>query len=66
MRIWFGRHDDTEIEDLPTSYLHWLLNKCNQQPPSSSLDGLVVVEARRTRWKDFLSEVEDELVVRER
>ncbi len=64
MSIWFGTHDDKEIEDLPTNYLHWLRDKCDQQPPPSSLDGPTVARAKRTRWKDFLSEVEDELTKR--
>ena len=61
MKIWFGTHDDTEITDLPTDYLHWLRDKCNQQPVPSQYDGPVVAKAKRTRWQDFLSEVEDEL-----
>ena len=64
MKIWFGAHDDTEIEDLPTSYLHWLRHQCDQQPPPSRLDGPVVEKAKRQRWGDFLSAVEDELIER--
>jgi len=28
MKISFGKFEGTEVEDLPTSYIEWLLNNC--------------------------------------
>ncbi len=64
MKIYFGAHDDSEIADLPTHYLQWLRDKCDQQPVPSEFDGPVVRNAKRQRWLDVLSEVEDELTDR--
>ena len=54
----FGAHKGEDIEDVPTSYLRWILEKCD--PPNSSLPEV------QEEWKNLLSEIEDELSSREK
>ena len=64
MIIWFGDHEGKEVSELPDDYLVWLTEKANAPlTPNSFTDE----EKRkvRERWKDLLSEVEDEIRERE-
>lgn len=51
MKIWFGKHNGEEVSGLPTPYLKWLCHEAD--PPTNA--------SLRERWKDLLSEAEDEL-----
>jgi hypothetical protein len=60
MNIWFGDHEGKEVSELPDDYLVWLTEKASSPiTPNSFTDE----EKRkvRERWKDLLSEVEDEI-----
>jgi hypothetical protein len=60
MNIWFGEHTGKEVSELPDDYLVWLTEKASSPiTPKHFTDE----EKRkiRERWKDLLSEVEDEI-----
>lgn len=64
MNLWFGKHQGKEVSELPDDYLEWLMEKT-----SSPIVSAVTTEAGRKkvreRWKDLLSEVEDEILERQ-
>ncbi len=64
MNIWFGDHDGKEVSELPDDYLVWLTEKAS----SPVMPAEFTREQRRKvneRWKDLMSEVEDEINERE-
>jgi len=64
MNIWFGDHNGKEISELPDDYLAWLTEKAS----SPFVPAEFTREQRRKvneRWKDLMSEVEDEINERE-
>lgn len=64
MNLWFGKHEGKEVSELPDDYLEWLMEKTSSPLMPENFD-----ESARTkikeRWKDLLSEVEDEIFERE-
>ena len=64
MNLWFGKHEGKELSELPDDYLEWLMEKTSSPLMPENFD-----ESARTkikeRWKDLLSEVEDEIFERE-
>ena len=65
MKIYFGEHNGKEISEIPTSYLHWLIESCSPQPVPKGTDGSKERARKREMWRDLISEVEDELESRE-
>jgi len=64
MNIWFGQHQGKEVSELPDDYLGWLTEKAS----SPAMPEQFTKEQRRKvreRWKDLISEVEDEICERQ-
>ncbi len=60
MNLWFGKHDGKEVSELPDDYLEWLLEKTSSPAMPENFDDAQKRKVRE-RWKDLLSEVEDEI-----
>ncbi len=64
MTIWFGDHQGKTVSELPDDYLVWLSEKA-----SAPIAPEQFTEAQkrkvRERWKDLMSEVEDEICERQ-
>ena len=64
MNIWFGKHQGKEISELPDDYLVWLMEKTSSPAMPEQFND----DQRRKvkeRWKDLMSEVEDEICERQ-
>ena len=53
----FGKHKGEDIEDVPSEYLQWMLDKMEAPPVGSP---------SRNAHMDLMSEVEDELASRKK
>jgi len=64
MNLWFGEHVDKEVSELPDDYLAWLMEKTSSPLMPENFDESARAKVKE-RWKDLLSEVEDEILERE-
>lgn len=63
MKIWFGELEGKEPSEMPDHYLKWLTE--DAMPPIAPKHyNLIQQAALRERWKNLLSEVEDEIIER--
>lgn len=60
MKIWFGEFKGKEPSEMPDHYLKWLTEDA-MPPIAPNHYSLIQQAALRERWKDLLSEVEDEI-----
>jgi hypothetical protein len=64
MNLWFGKHQGKEVSELPDDYLEWLMERTSAPLMPEYFDDDQKIKVR-DRWKDLLSEVEDEIFERE-
>jgi len=64
MNLWFGKHEGKEVSELPDDYLEWLMEKTSSPLMPENFDEAARIKIKE-RWKDLLSEVEDEIFERE-
>jgi len=60
MNLWFGKHQGKEVAELPDDYLEFLMERTSS-PVMPENFGDDQKRKVRERWKDLLSEVEDEI-----
>lgn len=67
MKIWFGKHDDKEIVQIPSDYLQFIVEQMDAEPLPAVKRGKTLEEVAllREQMKDLISEAEDELLNRE-
>jgi hypothetical protein len=64
MKLWFGKHEGKELSEVPDDYLLWLMEKTSSPAMPENFDEQQRKKVR-DRWKDLLSEVEDEILERQ-
>jgi len=63
MNLWFGEHVGKELSEVPDDYLEFLAEKTSSPAMPENFDDEQKRKVRE-RWKDLLSEVEDEILER--
>jgi len=64
MNLWFGEHEGKEVSELSDEYLEFLSEKTSAPVMPGNFNDEQKRKVRE-RWKDLLSEVEDEILERE-
>jgi hypothetical protein len=57
----FGKHKGEDIEDIPSDYLRWVLEKVD---PPQATGNVQIDKDRREAHLDLVSEIEDEMASR--
>ena len=67
MNIWFGKHKDKEVSDIPTGYLVWMVEEMEPEPYPSTLRGMTQDQRKfaREQMRDLIFAAEDELAERD-
>ena len=66
-KLWFGKHQNVEISEVPGGYLRWMVNKMDPTPRDEDRVGKTPeqIKAMGDRMRDLIFEAEDELHERE-
>lgn len=65
MKIWFGKHQDTELSDIPSGYLRWMVEKMDPEPLNPERLTTKQRTFAREQIRDLIFAAEDELAERD-